>query len=182
MINTEWSKGFNTNGGVQDIKLYNSPYSNNESYNSRQGRATNGVLLNEFEPPTLDVKAPVASAVYTDRLDMTRVNDAVINGKTEEEFRVKRKPEKYGIPGLKDSHMIAGSFPVEGYKKPVKKERFTQEDTRSLIVIIIAIISLCIVGFTFGVLVPKVKINHKVKMVEAIPKKDKKKDERAEAF
>ena len=182
MINTEWSKGFNTNGGVQDIKLYNSPYSSNESYNSRQGRATNGVLLTEFEPPTIDVKAPVASSVYTDRLDMTRVNEAVIPEKTEE-FRVKRKAEKYGIPGLKDSHMIAGSFPVEGYKKPMKKERFTQEDTRSLIVIIIAIISLCIVGFTFGVLVPKIKINHKVKMVEAVPRKEKKVvEERAEAF
>lgn len=199
MINSEWSKGFNTNGSLDNVVLYKSPYSSNVAYNSRQGKITNGVITTEFEPPVLSVEAPTGSTVYTDRLDIKKVNPEPMNVRVErdsiafrgaerveepvsveEAFRQKRKREKYGVPGLKDSHMIHAAFPIETYKKPAKKEQFTQEDTRTLIIIIMAIIAVCITGFTFGVLVPKIKFVHKIKM--AGQKEQVQPEERVEAF
>ena len=98
----------------------------------------------------------------------------------EESFRQKRKREKYGVPGLKDSHIIHAGYPIETYKKPGRKENFSQEDSRVLVIVILSIIAICIAGFTLGVLVPKIKINHKVKMVEKVQKPAV--EERAEAF
>ena len=188
MINSDWSRGFNTNSSVDDIVLYKSPYSPNIAYNSRQGKISNGVITTEYDPPELLTEAPTGASVYTDRLNLAKTNpapmevrDAVDAGMSvEESFRQKRKREKYGVPGLKDSHIIHAGYPIETYKKPGRKENFSQEDSRVLIIISLAIVSICSAGFTLGVLVPKIKINHKVKMVEKVQKPAV--EERAEAF
>ena len=182
MINSEWSKGFNTNGGVDNIVLYKSPYSSNVAFNSRQGKITGGIIQTEFEPPTLTVEAPSGSAVMVDRLNIEKTNPMPMEVKeqarpmtVEEAFRQKRKVEKYGVQGLKDSHLIHASSPIDR----MEKESFSAEDGRALIIIILAIVAICIVGFTFGVLVPKIKFVHKVKMAEP---KQQKVEERSEAF
>jgi hypothetical protein len=84
MINSEWSKDFNTNGGVGEVVLYRSPFSSNVSYNSRQGKISNGVFHTEYEPPELTTEAPSGATIYTDRLDITKTNPAPMQVQVQE--------------------------------------------------------------------------------------------------
>ena len=187
MINSDWSKDFNTSGGSEEVVLYKSPFSPHDSDNAKHGTLTNGILPEIYDPPVLMKEAPTGSGIYLDRLNMQKVNEAPMKvvdvtavqpqaGTIEEAFRTRRRKEKYGVAGLVGSEVIHGSAPVETFRK--RKERFEANDTKALIVIIVCIFAICLAGFSCGVLVPKLKIKHKVKMVE--PKKES--EERLEAF
>lgn len=76
-----WDTNINSKGGVKDVLLVTSPWSHNPSANSTQGFLTSGVLINEFEPPTINYAPATCGYFYQNRLDMGVVNKraAIVN-------------------------------------------------------------------------------------------------------
>ena len=167
----EWDTSISSVGGKKDVHLVVSPWSHNPSANPAQGVLTQGVLVNEFEPPEILIEPATDGYFYQDRLDMSKVNEraSVINdgssGAEDDEklgrkkdlyvapsrraFKnvTKPKKEKYnpGIPGLVGSN--------------IHQENFTQDETNNLVVILLSIIAICIVGVCFGIMIPQVYVS-----------------------
>lgn len=193
-VDNEWSAGFETVGGAKDIQLYISPFSDNASDNAKAGHITGGVLTQEYEPSKKLQKAAEASYMYTDRTDISKYNELAMNLQgvvdvpkeevKKEGFRkhkkVEQQVEQFGIPGLVDSHFVNTSLPatqigdysgLDAVDATVDstiadaKEAFTAEQTRTVLIIVAVVVALCVVGFCFGFLIPKIRMNHKVKVV-----------------
>jgi hypothetical protein len=50
-----WNTDINSLGGIKNVTLYESCYSNNASANAQQGKISSGVNSIVFEPPHLDL-------------------------------------------------------------------------------------------------------------------------------
>ncbi len=80
---TPWMKDLNAVGGIDTYQTYESPYSENPSANSIQGKnLTLGILPNSFEPPRLEPvsKPNVTGAMYRPRWSLDYRNPATIMG------------------------------------------------------------------------------------------------------
>lgn len=71
----EWDTNISSVGGRKDVNLVISPWSDNASANSTQGILTNGVLINEFEPPKIMIEPATEGYFYQNRVDMGRMNN-----------------------------------------------------------------------------------------------------------
>lgn len=70
----EWDTNINTNGGLKDVMLVNSPYSNVPSANATQGTLTYGNLVTEFEPPKVIIHPQDDGYYVRNRFDMNTKN------------------------------------------------------------------------------------------------------------
>lgn len=70
----EWDTNINTNGGLKDVMLVNSPYSNVPSANATQGTLTYGNLVNEYEPPKVIIHPQDDGYYVRNRSDMNSKN------------------------------------------------------------------------------------------------------------
>ena len=174
-VQSEWSNLFNVKQKGNEVALVKSPFSEIASDNAKAGRISDGVLTQEYEPPKSNAVGPEpANYRFYDRLDVSKVTPESDIIKKREGFRTKKTDveEGFAIPGLVDSHFIPDVAPAvraDDYSyldTPVEeKEAFTNEQKNTIIVIVVAIVCVCIVGLCFGLLVPKFRINHKIKTV-----------------
>lgn len=171
----EWDTNINSVGGKKDIHLVVSPWSHNPSANSTQGVLTSGVLINEFEPPEIMIEPATDGYFYQDRLDMRKINKRAnsINrplpansAESAESFRNKREP--YIAPSRRTvKNAINPSRSKEAYNpgipglvgSNIHQENFTQEESNNIIIILLSVITFCIVGVCFGLLVPQIYVS-----------------------
>lgn len=167
----EWDTSISSVGGKKDVCLVVSPWSHNPSANPAQGILTHGVLINQYEPPEILIEPATDGYFYQDRLDMSRVNERAntVEGGGVSDEKLGRKEDFYvapsrrayktalkpkreekegynpGIPGLVDSN--------------IHQENFTQEETNNIVVILLSVIAICIIGVSFGILIPQVYVS-----------------------
>lgn len=165
----EWDTSISSVGGKKDVLLVSSPWSHNPSANPNQGVLTSGVLVNEFDPPEIIIEPATDGYFYQNRMDMSKINDRADNiesaepnqekfgsgkdlyvARSRRAFKTTAKPKKEketeqynpGIPGLVGSNL--------------HQESFTQEESSNIIVILLSVITICIVGVSFGLLIPQI--------------------------
>jgi hypothetical protein len=135
-----WDSDINSLGGIKNVTLYESCYSNNASANAQQGKISSGVNSIIFEPPKLDLTTDVpresgylGNRIMVDYNKMQRIYEdgvdalATINEKPELEGKSTAEavadkvayasvaPAKItepfaSVPGLVDSHFLHESY------------------------------------------------------------------------
>lgn len=168
----EWDTNINSVGGIKDVHLVVSPWSQDPSANSTQGILTSGVLVNEFEPPEILIEPATDGYFYQDRMDMRRVNKRAnsINRPVpanQEGFRSRREP--YVAPSrrtVKNSLNPSRAL-KEGYNpgipglvgSNIHQENFTQEKSSNIIIVLLSIIVFCIICVCFGLIIPQIYVS-----------------------
>jgi hypothetical protein len=146
-----WDSDINTLGGIKNVTLYESCYSNNASANAQQGKISSGVNSIIFEPPRLDLTldVPRESGYLGNRVmvDYNKIQKIYADG-ADSLATVNEKPELEGkstaaavaekvaqasvapattgeafasVPGLVDSHFIHESYKERATNSKLKE-------------------------------------------------------------
>lgn len=116
------------------VLTYRAPFSSHPADNAIQGKITNGVLHKTFEAPKERLTAvDTDSSVYRNRIEQRAgaMNPVVAKRAANiEKFKA--------MPGMKGSEVVT--------------EAFTEEQSHTLIILLLSLIAICILGCCFGIL------------------------------